>query len=341
LEACLIKAGIVGATGYTGIELLRLLRRHPKVELAFATSEQSRGQTLAETFPTLDETKLIAALDAPLQDVDVVFVCLPHLAAMGEVPRLLAAGARVIDLSADFRIADSSVYKEWYGRSHEAVDLLREAVYGLSEYSRRELRCARLVANPGCYPTATLLGVLPAFEAGVVDTGLPLIIDAKSGLSGAGRSLSLGAHFVEANENLTPYSIGGVHRHVPEIAQGLQNYAKSAVEIVFTPHLVPLTRGMLCTLYLPLKQPASTNAIANIYRERYAGHPFIHVLPADRHASVHHVVRTNHCALSITVVGRTLIVVSAIDNLLKGASGQALQNMNLMFGLGEELGVID
>jgi N-acetyl-gamma-glutamyl-phosphate reductase len=334
-----VKVGICGATGYTGFELMRILRRHPDVSLAFATSESRSGVRLRDVFPVPWEMPLVSEANADLGGVEAVFCCLPHGAAMTMVVAARAAGARVVDLSADFRLRDPATYEQWYGLTHAASHLLPQAVYGLPEIYREEIRRADLVANPGCYPTSVLLALYPLLRAGLVADG-PLIADSKSGVSGAGRKPSLKTHFVEANENFSPYNIGRAHRHLPEMAQEMERLGGKGEALIFAPHLTPVNRGILSTVYVPVSPSATVVSLHNVYAETYAGEPFIWLLPEGELATMAHAVHTNRCVLSLTLVGPgQLIVCSAIDNLVKGAAGQAVQNFNLMFGLEETLGL--
>ena len=341
----MIQAGIIGATGYTGIELYKLLRGHPAAQIAWLTSESSAGQRLSALFPCPWDDPLLAMADAPLAEADVIFLCLPHAASMPAVATARAAGARVIDLSADFRLHDAATYQRWYQTPHSEPALLAEAVYGLPELHRAEIAGAGLVANPGCYPTSVILGLTPLARAGWLRG--QVIVDSKSGVSGAGRTPKLSNSFVEANENLSPYSIGYSHRHIAEMEQelnaegGTMNDAGRTMRIVFSPHLLPVSRGILSTMYITLPAGVDEAAVRAVYDEAYHGEPFVHLLPAGRLATLHHVVYSNRCAIGLTFVpdSPTLIVTSAIDNLLKGASGQAVQNMNVVFGLAETMGL--
>jgi N-acetyl-gamma-glutamyl-phosphate reductase len=334
-----VKVGVYGATGYTGLELMRILQRHPDVSLAFATSESRAGVRLRDVFPVPWEMPLVSAASADLSAVDAVFCCLPHGAAMATVVAARAAGARVVDLSADFRLRDPAIYEEWYGLTHAASHLLPQAVYGLPEVYRQEIRHADLVANPGCYPTSVLLALYPLLRARLVADG-PLIADSKSGVSGAGRKPSPKTHFVEANENFSPYNIGRAHRHLPEMAQEIERLGGKGDALIFAPHLTPVNRGILSTIYVPVSLALSVDSLHNIYGETYANEPFIWLLPGGELSTMAHAVHTNRCVLSLTLVRPgQLIVCSAIDNLVKGAAGQAVQNFNLMFGLEETLGL--
>jgi len=332
----MIRVGVFGATGYTGIETLTLLRRHPQVEVVFATSETHAGRTLRQVYPWAWEQPLLRGADAPLADVEAVFCCLPHAASMPVVARARAAGVRVIDLSADFRLTDPARYRQWYGVEHTAPHLLAEAVYGLAEVHRDRLTAASLVANPGCYPTGILLALYPLLREGLLHPDAPLIADSKSGVSGAGRKPSLKTHFVEVNENLSPYNIGRAHRHTAEMAQLIAALGGPAEQLLFSPHLVPVSRGMLSTLYVTLRRDLSAAAAQSLFEQTYAASPLVRVLPPGELATFAHTRLTNACALSVTPVdARRLILCASLDNLGKGAAGQAVQNFNLMFGLDE------
>ncbi len=335
----MIQVGIVGATGYTGFELIKLIARHPQARLVWATSESSAGKRISDLYPTPDETPLIRFADAPLTEADVIFFCLPHAASMEAVARARDAGVRVIDLSADFRLPDPAIYERWYGTPHTQTGLLQEAVYGLCEVNREAIARAELVANPGCYPTTVNLGLWPLARAGVL--GPRIIADAKSGVSGAGRKLRLSSHFVEINENLIPYSIGYAHRHIAEMELILGAYTPD-VQITFTPQLIPVNRGILSTLYVDVNPGLGEEDVRAIYQETYGNEPFIHLLPPGQPATLRHTVGTNRAAIGLTPLpwpGRWIVTVSE-DNLLKGASGQAVQNMNIMFGLDETAGLL-
>ena len=335
----MIRAGIYGATGYTGLELVKWLQRHPAAEIAFVTSQSQSGKSLRDVFPAAPALPLVAGEDAPLGNVDVVFLCLPHAAAAETARVALAAGARVIDLSADFRLRDAATYNQWYAHTHPAPELLDKAVYGLTEVYRAELPGARLVANPGCYPTSVLLPLRPLLQSGLAIHG-PIIANAASGVSGAGRGLSLATHFVEVADNYSPYKIGRAHRHLPEMEQAIGWWREAAPPLIFSPHLLPLPRGILSTIYVNLAEDVDESDIRALYAVAYDGEPFVEVLPAGELASLAHVIHTNRCAIGLTLAGRTLILTSAIDNLVKGAAGQAIQNMNAMFGFPETEGLI-
>ena len=332
----MISAGIYGATGYTGYELVKILQRHPEVAIGFVTSESQAGRTLDEVYPAASRLPLAAGADAPLDGVDVVFLCLPHGAAAATAVTALNHNLTVIDLSADFRLRDPVSYAQWYGQPHPAPELLAEAVYGLTEFARAELPQARLIANPGCYPTSVLLALQPALATGAV--GGPLIADSKSGISGAGRAPKQHTHFVEAANNFSPYSIGRSHRHLPEMEQFIGQW--SAAPLIFSPHLLPVPRGILSTIYAPLKEGWTETAVRDLYAAQYDQEPFVRLLPAGQPATLAHAVQTNQCVIGLTVAAGTLILTAAIDNLLKGAAGQAAQNMNVRFGFEETIGLV-
>jgi len=334
-----IKIGIVGGTGYTGIELLRILARHPQSELIAITSRKEAGVAAADLFPSLRGIVDLAYLDpskADLTRCDVVFFATPNTVAMGEARALLQAGVRVIDLSADFRIGDVALWEQWYKVKHVAPELLSHAVYGLPEVNREKIRGAQLVANPGCYPTAVQLGLLPLVETGSVDVA-HLIADAKSGVSGAGKKTEEYLLFSEASDNFKAYGVSG-HRHWPEILQGLEAAGGRKVGLTFVPHLVPMIRGIHATLYA---QASSDANFQRMFEDRYRNEPFVDVLPGGSEPDTRSVRASNTCRIAVhrPQNGNTLVVLSVIDNLVKGASGQAVQNMNIMFGLEETMGL--
>lgn len=339
----MIKVGIVGATGYTGAELMRVLVGHPEADLCVITSRQEAGQPVTDLFPSLRghmDLEFSSPEEADLAGCDAVFFATPHATAMHSVPALLDAGVKVIDLSADFRIKDAQLWAKWYGVQHACPELIDQAVYGLPELNREAIRSASLIACPGCYPTAVQLGFLPLLEAGIVDSGR-LIADAKSGVSGAGKALKPGSLFVEASENFKAYGIGG-HRHLPEIRQVLGNIAGVPVGLTFVPHLVPMIRGIEATLYAELT--AEEVDVQGLFEKRYVDEPFVDVMPAGSHPETQSVRGGNFCRLSVHRLdqesGAAMVVVSSvIDNLVKGASGQAVQCFNLMYGLEENLGL--
>ncbi len=336
----MIRVGIYGVSGYAGFEVFRLLRRHPAVEIVFAASESGAGGSLAQLFPVTEDFPIVGFAEAPLDQVDVVFLALPHGVSAPLARRALAAGIRVIDLSADFRLKDPVIYARWYKEEHQAPDLLGEAVYGLTEWNRPAIRSARLIANPGCYPTATLLALLPLARMSAIGPG-PIIVDAKSGVSGAGRKPSLTTHFVEVDENLSPYNIGRAHRHLPEIEQMLHAFNGALGPLVFSPQLLPVARGILATIYVPLAPGWTAGMVRDLLVESYGGEPFVKVLPPGVLATLRHSVGTNLCVLSVTDVPEAglVILTASIDNLIKGAAGQAVQNLNVMFGLEETAGL--
>lgn len=338
-----IKAGIVGGTGYTGVELLRLLAQHPQVELKAITSRKEAGTPVARMFPSLRrrvELEFTEPSARGLAGCDVVFFATPNTVAMTQARAVLDSGSRIIDLSADFRIKDVAEWERWYKSKHAAPELVAQAVYGLCEVNRERIRGAKLVANPGCYPTSVQLGFLPLVEAGVVDLD-HLIADAKSGVSGAGRKAELPLSFAESSDNFAAYNVMG-HRHWPEIRQGLAQLAKREVGLVFTPHLTPLIRGIHATLYARVTKDLDFQAL---FEKRYAGEPFVDVMPPGSHPDTRSVRAANTCRIAVhrppesSKRSDTLVVLSVIDNLVKGASGQAVQNMNLMFGLPETTGL--
>lgn len=338
----MISVGIVGGTGYTGSELLRLLAQHPSARVQVLTSRKEAGMRADALFPHLrGHVDVVFSEPSPeaLAGCDVVFFATPHGVAMGSAAALIDRGVRVIDLSADFRLRDPLVFKHWYGLEHAATSLLEEAVYGLPEVHRDLIREARLVANPGCYPTAVQLALKPLLEKGLVELQ-GVIADCKSGVSGAGREAKVGSLLCEAGDNFKAYGVaGGGHRHAPEIAQGLRDVAGSAVGLTFVPHLLPLIRGIHATVYTRLKAPAGD--LQALFESSYVDEPFVDVMPAGSHPETRHVRAGNTCRLAVHLAEdrRTVIVLSVIDNLVKGASGQAVQNMNIMFGLDERSGL--
>lgn len=332
-----LRVAVLGATGYAGVELLRILLQHPGVQLAVLSSQQFAGKKINEIYPSLsglcDLVLEKVNLEKMLPRFEIVFTALPHETSMDIVPALLEHGKRVIDLSADFRLQDPEIYRQWY-RPHKAAHLLPKAVYGLTEIHRKQIPRAHLVANPGCYPTGSLLGLAPLFSAKLV-RGL-VIIDSKSGVTGAGRSSAVELSFSEVNENIKAYQVG-VHRHTPEIEQELGLIAKKAVPVLFVPHLVPMNRGILSTMVLELERSVGEEKIAKIYRDFYRGDAFIRLFPPGRFPETKEVRGSNECAIGFRIDSRTkrLVVITAIDNLVKGAAGQAVQNMNLMVGFPE------
>lgn len=336
----MIKVGIVGGTGYTGVELLRLLVGHPEVELTVITSRGEKGVAVSQMFPNLRQRIDLAFVepqDALLKHCDVVFFATPNGTAMQSARTLLDAGVKIIDLAADFRLQQVEEWQKWYGLPHACPELLAEAVYGLPEVNRAAIAQARLVANPGCYPTAVQLGFLPLLEAGIVERNA-LIADVKSGVSGAGRKAELHILFSEAADNFKAYGVAG-HRHLPEIRQGLSAVAGEAVQLTFVPHLTPMIRGIHATLYATLTNPEVE--LQALFEQRYGNEPFVDVLPRNTHPETRSVRGANHCRLAVhrPQHGNTVVVLSVIDNLVKGAAGQAVQNMNLMCHLPETMGL--
>ena len=339
----MIRVGIVGGTGYTGVELLRLLAVHPHAELRAITSRKEAGTPVAEMFPSLRglpqlaQLKYSDAAQADLKGCEVVFFATPHGVAMAQARELTGAGVKIIDLAADFRLKDPAEFEQWYKMPHACPDLLAESVYGLPEMHRDAIREARIVGNPGCYPTAIQLGFLPMVEAGVVDPA-HLIADAKSGVSGAGRKAELGLMFSEAADNFRAYNVGG-HRHHSEIVQGLNGIGPGHVTLVFTPHLTPMIRGIHATLYARLTK--ADVDLQQLYETRYATEPFVDVMPPGSHPDTRSVRASNVCRIAVhrPQGGDIAVILAVVDNLVKGAAGQAVQNMNLMFGLPEETGL--
>ena len=347
------KAGIAGATGYTGLELVQLIHRHPQMEVAWLTSENSAGKRFSDVHPAPFDYPLIS-LDEGMQraaDVDVVFLCLPHAASIEPVRAFQATGTRVVDLSADFRLTNAAEYERWYNVPHTAPDLMQQFVYGLCEVYRSRIAGARLIANPGCYPTGVNLGLYPLAKAGWLSE--TVIVDSKSGVSGAGRQAKITYNFVEVNENLSPYNIGIRHRHIAEMEQVLNHVngnghvnGQQTHRFIFSPHLLPVSRGILSTMYVTVPAGVTEQQVRDLYAETYAGEPFIHLLPAGQLASLRHTTYTNRCAISITPAdptrpdGAEYIIVATLDNLIKGASGQAIQSFNIAVGLDETMGLL-
>ncbi len=335
----MLKIGIVGGTGYTGVELLRLLAGHPQAELRVITSRAEAGTSVSQMFPSLRgyvDLPFTHPDQARLDQCDVVFFATPNGIAMQQTRALLDAGVRVIDLAADFRIKDIAEWEKWYGMTHACPDLVAEAVYGLPEVNRAKIKQARLVANPGCYPTAVQLGFIPLLEAGLIEEG-SLIADAKSGVSGAGRKAEIPTLYAEASDNFKAYGVAG-HRHLPEIRQGLGSVIGKPVGLTFIPHLTPMIRGIHATLYGRIKKDADLQAL---FEQRYANEAFVDVLPAGSMPETRSVRGSNLCRIAVhrPQGGDTVVVLSVIDNLVKGAAGQAVQNMNIMFGLPESEGL--
>src|SRR5690554_2022906 len=335
----MIKVGIVGGTSYTGVELLRLLAVHPEVSLEVITSRSEAGVLVSDLYPNLRghiDLQFTNPDNDALAACDVVFFATPHTVAMASVPTLIKRGVRVIDISADFRLKDIAVWEKWYNTTHTCPQLTELAVYGLPELNRKQIRDAQLVAVAGCYPTAVQLGYMPLLESGLIDPQ-QLIADAKSGTSGAGRKASVGTLLTEASENLKAYAVAG-HRHLPEIRQGLQQLTDTEIGLTFVPHLIPMIRGIHATLYGKLTQAAD---LQTLFEQRFADEPFVDVMPAGSHPETRSVRGANVCRIAVHQPENadTVVVLSVIDNLVKGASGQAIQNMNIMFGLDERLGI--
>ena len=339
----MIKAGIIGATGYTGVELVRILSRHPEVEIVGLTSQTYSQQRFDSVFPStggFSEAVLeIQDTQSLAERCDVIFTALPHGVSMEVVHEAAGAGKKVIDLGADYRFDDIKTYEEWYKVTHKTPELAARSVYGLPEINRKLILEADVIGNPGCYPTSIILGLAPLLKNGMVKTDT-VIADSKSGVSGGGRGLNLAFHYAECNENFKAYNIGG-HRHTPEIEQELSKLAGTGVTISFTPHLVPMTRGILSTIYASLVNSCSTDELLDLYRNFYSEEFFVRVHPRGQFTQTKWVCGSNFCDIGLTVDSRTgrVVVVSTIDNLVKGASGQAVQNMNLMFGLDEKTGL--
>ena len=338
-----MKVGICGATGYSGRELIRILLRHPKAELTLLTSNQFSGRSIAEVFP-----EFRGRIDLVCQDLDsanlsekldFVFLALPHTLSMQVAPKFLEKGVRVIDLSGDYRL-QSDIYEKWYGKPHLDAQNLEKAVYGLPEFFRSQIPKARLISNPGCYPTAACLAIVPALKNEWVQLE-GIMIDAKSGVSGAGRNPTLATHFPEVYENMKAYKIA-VHQHTPEIERILSHWAHQEIKVVFVPHLIPVERGILCTVYADLKKKAKTSEVLDSFRAFYKDEPFVRILPQGEYPQTRSVADTNYCDIGLQVDERTgkLVIVSVIDNMVKGASGQAVQNMNLMAGFPETTGLL-
>jgi len=338
-----LRVGIIGVTGYTGNELLRLLLPHAGVKINYVTSHSFAGEPLATVHPHFrgitDLRCSSFSLDEAVEKTDLVFSALPHGQSMDVVPQLYGAGLKVIDLSADFRLIDHSLYREWYGKDHQAAHLLGEAVYGLPELYREEIKGATLVANPGCYPTSVILGLAPLAARGLLEQDT-LVVDSKSGTSGAGKVPSQTLHFSECTENFRAYKVAR-HQHTPEMEQELGKLRGKEFVFTFVPHLVPMIRGILSTMYLKIEKDLPEEKIREIYAEFYEGEKFVRLLPPAMFPETRNVYGSNYCDLALQWDRRTgrLIVLSALDNLVKGAAGQAVQNMNLMLGLPEEQGL--
>lgn len=339
----MLRVGIVGVSGYTGVELARILANHPQVEITVATSRQYEGKQLAEVFPSLrscvDITCENPAQDSLADKADFFFTAVPHKTAMDIVPRLLDKGKKVVDLSADFRIKEVATYEKWY-QKHTSSHLIEEAVYGIPELYREKIPDARLVANPGCYPTSVILGLAPLLREKIIDPAT-IIVDSKSGTSGAGRSASVGTLFCEVTDGFRAYKVGGVHRHIPEMEQELSLLSGAGVTISFTPHLLPISRGILSTIYAQPTTTVDETFLQKLYQQTYQDEYFVRLCPPGTVPATQYVRGSNFCDIGFSLDIRTgrLIVISAIDNIVKGAAGQAVQNMNLMQGFDEAEGL--
>lgn len=338
-----IKVGIVGGTGYTGVELLRLLARHPDVQLQVITSRGEAGLPVADMFPSLRGVVNLAFSDPATVDLtqcNVVFFATPHGVAMAQAPALVAAGVKVIDLAADFRLQDAAVFEKWYKLPHGCTDILKNAVYGLPELYATEVEKAQVIGNPGCYPTTVLLGLAPLLENGWIDFSAPIIADAKSGVSGAGRKAEVGTLFSEASDNLKAYGVAG-HRHHPEILAQLKKLSgHDEVNFIFVPHLIPMIRGMLSTLHVKLNAKGKQQALQQVYEQRYQGSAFVDVMPAGALPETRSVRGSNVLRMALYPQADDYVTIIVVqDNLVKGASGQAVQNMNLMFNLAPDAGL--
>jgi N-acetyl-gamma-glutamyl-phosphate reductase len=341
----MIKVGIAGATGYVGMELIRILLNHPKVKIVYTASQSYVGEALDEVYPHFHSLIDLKCSELNAEEMaekcDVVFSALPHGAVPELIVPILDAGKKLIDLSADFRLKNPASYEKWYNHPAASIELLQQAVYGLPELGIREkIKKTDLLANPGCYPTCSILGLMPALSSGIIKKD-GIIFDAKSGTSGAGRTLSLGTHFCEVSENFKAYGIANTHRHTPEIEQALEEIVGQPINVQFTPHLIPIVRGLLVTAYSQLLEGISIEEIWKIYAKAYEDEPFIRLYALGKFPQTANVRGSNYCDIGLSVDNRTgkLIVISCIDNLIKGAAGQAVQNMNLMFGLPETMGL--
>jgi N-acetyl-gamma-glutamyl-phosphate reductase len=335
----MIKLGIVGGTGYTGVELMRLLARHPAARVQVITSRSEAGKSVAELFPNLRgmvDLEFVAPQVDSYRECDLVFFATPNTTAMSQAEELLAAGIRVIDLAADFRIKDIPTWEQWYGATHACPALVEDAVYGLPELNREAIKKARLVANPGCYPTSVTLALLPLLANGMIEPK-SIIADCKSGTSGAGRKASVGTAFCEVTESVKAYGVDG-HRHLPEIREVLQTIDSNA-DLVFTPHLMPIIRGIHATVYADAI--GSADRVQAVFEDYYRDEPFVDVMPAGSHPETRSVRGANLCRIAVhhLAAANKYVVLSVEDNLVKGAAGQAIQNMNLMFGLDETAGL--
>jgi len=337
-----IRVSVVGASGYTGFELVKIFLKHPKVEIASLTVRSDVGKPFSELFPALKGRCELQCSAIDVQKIknesDVIFFGLPHKTSMKIIPEFLDSGKKIIDLSADYRLDSEDVYKQAYGVNHSDKGNLPEFVYGLPEFNREKIRQSNTVANPGCFPTGIELALMPVLQSGLIKTD-SIIADSKTGISGGGKTPKPAFHFPESNENVAAYKVAS-HQHAPEIAQELSKMAGKAVKIVFVPHLIPMTRGIYNTVYAELTEPMTVDDLQELYLKRYENEPFLRLMSTGKTPEIKHVAYTNYCDIGLAVSGKRLILMSAIDNLIKGAAGQAAQNMNVMMGLDETLGLI-
>ena len=338
-----LKIGIVGGTGYTGVELLRLLVLHPHAELTVITSRGDAGLFVADMFPSLRGLVNLTFSDPATVDLtqcDVVFFATPHGVAMGQAPALLAANVKIIDLAADFRLQDIAIFEQWYKMPHTCADILNSAVYGIPELYRDDIKKAHVIGNPGCYPTTVILGLAPLLELGLIDFSAPIVADCKSGVSGAGRKAEVATLFAESSDNMKAYGVAG-HRHHPEIHAQLTKLANNNIDFIFVPHLIPMIRGMLSTIYVKLSAKGLATDLQSLYEERYASEQFVDVLSAGSMPETRSVRGSNQLRIALHPQAGTnyLTIVVVQDNLVKGAAGQAVQNMNILFDLDESCGL--
>lgn len=339
-----IKAGIIGASGYTGAELMRLAGMHPEITIEYVTANQYQGAKVKELYPHLtgisDATYEAYDLKAASSKADIFFLTLPHGKAMEVAPELLDAGYKVVDLSGDFRLSDAAIYETWYKTKHTNPELINNAVYGLPELYEDKIKSASFVSNPGCYPTGAILALAPALSGGLVEKE-GIVVNSLSGVSGAGRDPKPGTHFCKVDESLTAYKVGGVHQHIPEIEQYLSDMAGGKITLSFTPHLMPVNRGILTTAYADVAGSINLDELIDHYETFYENKPFVHMLPKGQYPETKSVLGSNYCQIGLALDERTgkVIIISAIDNLVKGASGQAIQNLNIMLGLPQDMGL--
>ncbi|SHI87247.1 N-acetyl-gamma-glutamyl-phosphate reductase [Clostridium cavendishii DSM 21758] len=337
----MVKVSIIGATGYVGAELIRLLYTHSKVEIVAISSNSFKDKYIDEVYENFLGLNLVCGdEESAIEKGDVIFIALPHGFSEEISKKALNSGKIVIDMGADFRLKNEENYKKWYEKEFECKNLHQLSSYGLTELNRERIKSSKLIANPGCYPTCSILGIYPAINEGIINES-NIIIDAKSGLTGAGRTLSLSSHYSQCNEDLTAYALGGSHRHIPEIEENLKFYTNKEVKITFSPQLVPMNRGIFATIYGDITKAISLEEIFEVYKKYYEKEKFINIMPLGKYAKVKNVSMSNYCNISLHVDERTnkLIVCSTIDNMIKGAAGQAVQNMNLILGFREDLGL--